>query len=256
MVFLVDQSGSMGQKIAGDATKRKSEAAAAAVNGAILSLIAKSMKGESLPRDYFSVAVIGYGSDVGSAICGEPGLVPISKLATMHVGEDENHNPMFVLPNHEGSRTRMATAFYEAGKLLRPWVESHSTSFPPIVINVSDGMDNDKNPPQGETPKTWAERLGTLSTQAGNLVFFNVALAKEGGSSGASVVFPTSDVDIDNPYGRFLFEISSPLHDVMVEYADMPGTTVTSDSRAFAFNAGMNELASLLDIGTQPIPTQ
>ena len=253
VLFLIDQSLSMSDPVAGDPNKPRSEAAAAAVNRAIFELISQCMKGEKLPRHYFDVGVIGYGDEVKSAMGGPNVLLPLPEVAVNPVGTNSDGSPMFVAPNHEGRYTRMSTAFNLAGSTLGHWVDKHPTSFPPIVINVSDGMNNEPNSAT-EKPEVWAERLSMLCTDHGSLVFFNIALADPTRSAGNVVLFPADATEIDDDYGKFLFDISSPLHPLMIEYAGMRQINATPGSKAFAFNAGLDELPKLLDIGTRAIP--
>jgi len=67
-VFLVDQSASMNDPIGGG-RQRKAEVVADAINRLLAELSVKCAKEEGV-RDYFHVAVIGYGHGVGSAFTG------------------------------------------------------------------------------------------------------------------------------------------------------------------------------------------
>src|SRR5947207_2650487 len=62
VVFLLDQSGSMLDGIAGS-TRPKSEALSNAINRFIKDLTSECLKGETKPRHYFDVGVIGYRTD-------------------------------------------------------------------------------------------------------------------------------------------------------------------------------------------------
>ena len=70
--FLIDQSGSMDDPYGMDSGKRKCDAVADAVNRLIATLVLRCAKGEDV-RDYFQIAVIGYGGAVrtgfGGAAC-------------------------------------------------------------------------------------------------------------------------------------------------------------------------------------------
>ena len=86
IMFLLDQSYSMNDAVAGDAATRKADAAAEAINDLLLRLILRCTKGVGAPRNYFEVGVIGYGAargvgpSLGGALTGSA-LVSISKLA-------------------------------------------------------------------------------------------------------------------------------------------------------------------------------
>src|SRR5947208_12945940 len=83
-VFLVDQSASMVDPIGGEVPQRKADVVADAINRLLTELSVKCAKEEGV-RDYFHVAVIGYGhntvgSAFGGALAGRD-LVPISEIA-------------------------------------------------------------------------------------------------------------------------------------------------------------------------------
>src|SRR5215210_233912 len=81
-LFLIDQSGSMEDPIAGS-SRRKADSVADAINRILSGLAIKCARNEGI-RDYYEVGVIGYGAQVGSAFIGGlkgRSLVPISEVA-------------------------------------------------------------------------------------------------------------------------------------------------------------------------------
>jgi hypothetical protein len=68
-VFLLDQSGSMEDRIGGGEESRKCDVVADALNRLLSELAIKCAKEEGV-RDYFHVAVVGYGVEVGPALAG------------------------------------------------------------------------------------------------------------------------------------------------------------------------------------------
>src|SRR3954464_11055615 len=62
VIFLLDQSGSMMDGIAGS-KRPKAEALASTINRFISDLITECLKGEPKPRHFFDVSVIGYRTD-------------------------------------------------------------------------------------------------------------------------------------------------------------------------------------------------
>ena len=70
MVFLVDQSGSMSETVAGE-QRSKADAVAEALNNLLYELVLRCIKDENEgPRHYYDISVIGYGPGVGSALGG------------------------------------------------------------------------------------------------------------------------------------------------------------------------------------------
>lgn len=71
LAFLVDQSYSMTEPVAGRPRQSKAQALAQAVNELLYELVIRSVKDHSQgPRHYYDVAVIGYGARVGPAWSG------------------------------------------------------------------------------------------------------------------------------------------------------------------------------------------
>jgi hypothetical protein len=82
-IFLIDQSNSMVDPIAGSEGRRKCDSVADAINRLLHNLILKCARGEGV-RNFYQVAVVGYGASVGSAFTGPlkgRDLVPINDVA-------------------------------------------------------------------------------------------------------------------------------------------------------------------------------
>ena len=72
--------------------------------------------------------------------------------------------PVWVEPVH-GYRTPMCQAVAVAGAHVYEWASAHPDSFPPIIINITDGMVTD-SPYEGATLDEWAQRLSVPLIQA------------------------------------------------------------------------------------------
>lgn len=68
-LFLIDQSGSTGDNFPGEVAKKKADGVADAINKLLQDLVIRCAKEEGV-RDYFHVAVIGYGTNVGPGFGG------------------------------------------------------------------------------------------------------------------------------------------------------------------------------------------
>lgn len=262
LLFLVDQSGSMSEPVAGE-ERSKAEAVAEALNNLLYELVIRCIKGESdSPRHYYDVGVIGYGKTVGSGFSGPLAgreLVSIVDVADNPLGVVERdavgaaaggsdvgtvprrHKfPVWIEPA-ASDMTPMSEAFNRAGAVLAEWVKAHPTSFPPIVINISDGAATDGD------PRIWARRLSGLSTQDGDLLLFNLNVS----ALPAQPLFCPADPSLlDNDYARLLFEMSSLLPPYMVELAAGMGLDVPRFGRGFVYNADMVAVVRFLQIGT------
>src|SRR4051812_36135594 len=91
-VFVIDQSGSMADLFGGgEASHKKAEGVADAINKLLQNLVIKCAKEEGV-RDYFHVGVIGYGVQVGPAFTGPLAgqqLVSISQIGTSPARVDQ-----------------------------------------------------------------------------------------------------------------------------------------------------------------------
>jgi hypothetical protein len=145
----------------------------------------------------------------------------------------------------QGYRTPMCEAIAIAGSHVFEWTRAHPESFPPIIINITDGFVTD-SPFDGASLDEWAERLTGIGTQDGQALLFNIFLAPEPNL----VMLPATDAGLPSP-GPDLFRISSVLPPPMVLNAQNSGITPPPGARGFAFNADSTMLVKFLEIGTR-----
>jgi hypothetical protein len=137
----------------------------------------------------------------------------------------------------------MCQAINKALVILETWVQQNQASFPPTVINITDGEATD-----GE-PTIPANSLKSLSTSDGNLLLFNVHVSS---SNSNPIEYPSSDLQLPDQYAKLLFQMSSLLPPHMQDIAKQEGLQISENSRGFAFNADLVSLIKFLDIGTRP----
>jgi hypothetical protein len=252
ILLLLDQSGSMQEPFAAS-DQTKAVALAQAVNRLIRNLVLQCQRGEQV-RDYYHLGVIGYGETTGPAFGGDLAgqqLVPISvaadyplRLATDRLPGNPEVSvqlPVWVDPKGNAG-TPMSAAIDLAGSILVDWANDHLDSFPPIVVNVSDGAATDGDP-RGIT-----EQLREVHTVDGNLLMFNVNLSAE---ALAPIEYPNSPVGLPNPYAVGLFEMSSELTPYMMAVARGMDLPVAEGARGFVYNADAAKLSEFLDVGTR-----
>lgn len=263
IVFLLDRSDSMKQvwQASGGTL---AEGAARALNKILLELCLKSIKevgGDA--RHYFDVGVFGYGacpvaggegveSALGGALTGQP-IVPIPQLfnSPLAIREEPSADamsakvPVWVEPMH-GYRTPMCQAIAVAGGHVFDWASAHPHSFPPIVINMTDGFVTD-SPHQGVDLAGWASRLATIGTRDGQALVLNAFLSA---NRAPMTCFPSTAAGLPVP-GPDLFAISSPLPEPMIRNARSAHIEVGAGARGFVFNADLAMLVKFLEIGTR-----
>jgi hypothetical protein len=257
--FLIDQSGSMDDAWGLDTGKRKCDAVADAINRLLSTLVLRCAKGEDV-RDYFQVGVVGYGGAIRSGFGGvlqNRQFVPISEIADNPLRVEQRTRkeedgaggliertirfPVWFEPYANGN-TPMTDAIKEAHQVVRAWCELYPLSYPPVVINISDGEPTDGN------PMYEAEQLKLVGTNDGKVLFFNIHIS---GSSKRPIEFPDTQIGLPDEFAQRLFEMSSILPPRLAEEARREGFAVTENSRGFAFNADLRSLIQFLDIGTR-----
>lgn len=264
VVFLLDRSDSMKQAWHGG-PETMAEGAAAVLNEILLDLCLMAQKEPGRALHYFDIGIFGYGlrsvaggegveSAFGGSLQGQA-LVPLpvlraNPLAVQQVSSVDpvapsSRVPVWVQPVH-GYRTPMCQAIAVAGGHVYDWTAAHPDSFPPIVINITDGMVTD-NPYEGADLGEWAKRLTSIQTSDGSALLFNVFLSPTGENG---KLFPASDHGLPEP-GPDLFRISSPLPPPMAANAAKAGVYVEPGARALGFNADHPMLAKFLEIGTR-----
>jgi len=256
VLLLLDQSGSMSATMGGD-HRTRAEAVADAVNSVLFELVLRCVKdADEGPRHYYDVGVVGYAirDHVGSVLGGElAGRRVVSSIdlaehplrleAAVGDGGRTVRTPVWVEPLAVGS-TPMCEAFDLAGTICAEWIEEHPHSFPPVVINLTDGVANDGDPAE------WVERLTRLSTTDGSLLLFNASIATE---AGGAIAFPSDPDGLPSDAAKALFALSSPLPPFMVDAAASSGHDVTAGARGFVHNADVSSILSFLRIGTATV---
>jgi hypothetical protein len=249
----------MVEPISGSDNKRKCDSVADAINRLLHNLIIKCARGEGV-RNFYEVGVIGYGNSVAPGFSGKlqgRELVPIAEVANSparveeRVKEVDDGNggiitrkikfPIWFEPHAKGF-TPMGQALSLTHKILSSWCTQHQNSYPPIVINITDGEATDTGPvPQ-------AEELCSLTTFDGNVLLFNCHISNR---PVPPVIFPDQDGDLPDEFARTLFSVSSPLPPTLHDMARNENIELGENARGFAFNADLVELIRFLDIGTR-----
>ena len=265
IVFLLDRSDSMKQTW-GASQQTLAEGAASAVNDILFELCLRSQVEPGKARYYFDVGIFGYGIKPGSqeegvapafdGVLAGKMLVPLPDLRSNPIafrevpsedlGGPPSKLPIWVRPMH-GRQTPMCQAIAVAGAHVYDWAAVNPNSFPPIVINITDGMVTD-NPYQGANLDQWGERLTSIATNDGNTLLFNIFISPATGAAG--LLFPASSSGLPFP-GPELFKISSPLPERMVTSARSHSVPAQPGARGFGFNANSQMLVKFLEVGTR-----
>jgi hypothetical protein len=210
-------------------------------------------RGEEV-RDYHQIGIVGYGATVGPAFGGELAdqfLVPISRIADypLRLTTDSVPGqpdltielPVWIDPTANGG-TPMTGGIDLVGSFLVDWANFNLDSFPPIVVNISDGEASDGD------PRAIASQLRDIRTNDGNLLLFNINLNDH---VSVPIEYPTSPRNLPNSYAVTLFELSSELTPYMLAVARSIDLPVGGGARGFVFNGDAAKLSEFLDVGTR-----
>jgi len=270
-LFLIDQSLSMEERIAGDGSP-KHEQLASAINYWINAMITKAT-GDAGIKDWMDIAVIGYTTDddgnpvIGSALGGA--LAEPSRDAFVKISQFQQH-PLRVVQKTQqivdtetseilevpvdvtewldpvaAKGTPMCHALLTAHGMLDRWIKTanHNECFPPIVVHITDGETSD-----GGNPVEYAEPIQSLATDHGNVLMFNCHLSRQAADK---IVFPGNVEMMPDEFARTLYRMSSVLPPPMVRLATTEGFQLEPNARGFVFNADTVSLLQFLDMGTR-----
>jgi hypothetical protein len=260
-LFVIDQSGSMGDPFGGaQGSQRKDQAVADTINRFLDSLGQRCVQGADI-YDYFDIGVIGYGGvGVGSAFQGNLSGQILQPIGTIYpnpirreksiekemtgrgkIEDVEKEFPVWFDPKASGG-TPMCAGLRKVHNTLEEWVKQNPNSFPPTVINITDGASGDGD------PTSEANKIKQLGTSDGKVLLCNVHISDK---QATPIAFPDSEAMLPDEFAKLLFNISVTLPEPFLPTAKNLGFTVTPNSKAFTFNADPVKLIQFLDIGTR-----
>ncbi len=257
-LFVVDQSGSMSDKMASG--KSKAEFVADALNRTLMNVVTRCTKAEGV-RDYFDIGVLGYGGNgVGNGFAGALGasvLNPISAIEQNPVRVEDRKKkmddgaggivestvkfPVWFEPKASGG-TPMREALTRAAEELVAWCDAHPDCYPPTVLHVTDGESSDGD------PEEIATHLKQIRTNDGEVLILNIHVSSLGADP---IRYPASESGLPDDYAKLLFRMSSQLPEHLIRFAQEKGHKVGIESRGFMFNAEAAEIVDFFDIGTR-----
>lgn len=267
LIILIDQSGSMDEQFGGHqlgAGKRKCDMVATVLNNLLHEFVKTNTVGHEIkPRA--DIAVLSYeGNTVHSALGGTLATHPFVNLpelmtnplridirAKKEVDEDTGaivevpiHFPIWVEPMI-GTTTPMCEAIRRAGELAEQWAITHMESYPPVVINITDGASTDGDP----TPI--AHELCQIWTNYGSALLFNCHITN---LPDPKVEFPSSEHEIPHDpekLARLLFSLSSFIPAAARNSIQQStGQPIEAEARGFIFNGDATAVRQMFIFAT------
>lgn len=221
LILLIDQSASMADPFPSGGVK--ADECAKAVNRVLRELGLACTVGMDV-KNRCDISVISYGakgSDVKNALTGFLGSKPIANMQELvsnvlrietikrkvsdgagGLVEIDDDFPIWIEPAAYGS-TPMGEAFRNANRLVEAWTINHTSCFPPIVINITDGEPND-----ALAVKNAAQKLMQTGTNDGQTLVLNIHISAVRSDR---IELPSKVEELPDQYSQFLFDISSVL---------------------------------------------
>lgn len=266
IVIAIDQSKSMADEIIFNEISMSKARFVASVVGELIEELILCSRYDNACRDYYDIAVIGYSSTSVRPLLGRRlGFVPIAELACRDV-EREFVNfrcsllsgdvvlvphgfPRWVSPVASGA-TPMYGMMLRVANMLERWCANprHRACFPPIFINISDGMPSDGSE---EQLLDVAERIKRISTDDGNAIMMNIKISSRIDTS--SFIFPNmDDLDYTNSHALLLARLSSTIPQSMERFVRSHGERTSKPPYlALGYNVSPLEFVSMLNIGSR-----
>jgi hypothetical protein len=271
LILLLDQSGSMsdpfGYSQAG-AGRRKCDMVATVLNGFLNELIVTNTiakkDGTVEVRPRADIAVLSYeGSSVRSALSGSLAVSDFVSLTELQMNPitieqrkrkeiDETGQefevpvafPIWVKPM-AGGGTPMCAALRRARDLAEEWAASHPRNYPPVVINVTDGVATDGN------PRGIAEQITQVRTNDGQALLFNVHITD---LNIAPITYPVSEDELPNDkYAHLLLSMSSIIPETSrMLLSSMLNQPIQPGARGLIFNGDAASVRQMFVFASVP----
>jgi hypothetical protein len=271
MIFLIDQSGSMSDQFAIEQIgggRRKCDMVATIFNSFLNELITVNTEvmadSNSEVKQRADICALGYeGTSATSALNGRLAGQPFATLAELQMNPldielrkrkeiDDTGNfyeveipfPVWIRPKHGGG-TPMCAALRRAYDMASQWAINHPNNYPPVIINLTDGMSTDGD------PLSLAQQITQIATSDGNALLFNVHITSVKASP---VLYPSSERDLPNDsYARHLFAMSSVIPDTSrVLLESLLGSSIHPEARGMIFNGDASSIRLMFNFVSAP----
>lgn len=268
IVIAIDQSCSMGGRMMLNGWDLSKAEVVSMVTGRLVDeLIMRSFR-DGEYRHYYDIALVGYsGDEVYSLLGREMTFYPITTLATrdvrrtpytlsyntMHCGVQSfvEQVSQWVEPRSQGA-TPMHKMICVVTNMVNDWCAKAENveSFPPIVINITDGECSDANE---EMLRIAAQRLKNSGTANGKTLFANIHISSD--TNHAPILFPNiREVPLEIRHAHLMMDMSSVMPEPFHPYVrECRSSFAQPPYFAMGYNTSMSELVAMLNIGTRSL---
>ena len=266
-VIVLDQSTSMQQQVEfGRMVATKAQVVAYTANSLISELVDRCRRTDGV-RNYYDIAAIGYSGESVRSLLPRKGFNAVSDLAEQmppmtSVAFEESmpdgtqaivHHRQreWITPLAEGP-TPMHEALHTVRDLVEEWCSKpeNQQSFPPIVINITDGEPTDCTDHELRDVCTLIKRT---STDDGNTLLINIHISTD--QRLGSVIFPMhEELAQACDKARLLADCSSTMPAALNEAIhSLKGAGSIPPYIGIGYNASVVELLSMINIGSRSI---
>lgn len=260
--LLIDMSGSMQQQVhfaAGVTTK--AEAVSHVANTIITELIDRCRRDDGI-RDYFDIAVLGYGDGrvdsllpegnpfvKPSALCRHnPEQIARNRKITMPDGSvaiSVRNEKLWVCSKAEGD-TPMFAGFSCALSIIEQWCCEHRTSYPLTLLHITDGEASDASE---RMLLDITDKIKGTSTSDGNTLLININISA---GECTELMFPDARERLPAlRYARLLYDMSSTMPQLYnARIMEIKGENALPPFRGMGFNTTIVDLLSMMSIGS------
>jgi hypothetical protein len=250
----------------GQMVASKSEVVAYTANALITELLDRCRRSDGI-RNYYDIAVIGYCNDRVESLLADNGFTSIKELsekipeATSIAFESMHEDGSRILTHHRQHRwieplaegnTPMYETLHQARNLVEEWCEQpqNQDSFPPIVINITDGEASDCSDSE---LLDICSQLRAVATDDGQVLLLNIHITSS--DTLPSIIFPMADELLSaSRHARTLAECSSVMPEAFSDAIhSLKGMGAVPPYYGMGYNATIVELLSIINIGSRSI---
>lgn len=271
MIFLIDQSDSMADAFAMEQVgggRRKCDMVATIFNGFLNELITINTvvypDSSSEVKQRADICALGYGgATVDSVLSGPLANQPFVTLADLQMNPldieirkrkemDDTGNfyemevpfPIWIKAIHHGG-TPMCAALNRALEMASQWAINHPNNYPPVIINLTDGMATDGDPSQA------GQQISQIATTDGQALLFNVHITHH---KIAPMMYPVSESDLPNDqYAKQLFRMSSVIPESSRALLEsLIGHPIPTGARGMIFNGDASSIRLMFNFVSAP----
>ena len=143
----------------------------------------------------------------------------------------------------------MWQALRKARDIARDWAANHQSCYPPVIVNITDGMAGDSK--QEGDLEAVAQEIADISTEDGNALLFTIHVT---GLKAYPVEYPSEADELPrDPFARRLFALSSVIPDTARSALNsLLGRTVPPGARGFVFNGDAEAVLLMFRFASAP----